>query len=220
MKRIITTAAILYLGFTSLSAQAVPILSVDADTTTDGIQDSLTVNLGDTFSILTLVTAQIPFADAFDTMVFDLASSADILTLADAILADALAATAPILAFDVFGGVGAAPGSSLTQGGATGTSIGLQSLALPFGGVLGLAGLGDIGVALYTFTAAELGTTVLSMAADSPTSGGILANAGSPVPSISLSATITVVDAVQVPEPGTLLLFLSGLALLGLRRRA
>ena len=47
----------------SAPAMAIPILSVDADTLTAGVQDSLTVNVGDTFSILTLVNASLPLAD-------------------------------------------------------------------------------------------------------------------------------------------------------------
>ena len=97
----------------------------------------------------------------------------------------------------------------------------MLSFIYPFGTPAGLVGFGDIGIAIYTFTATGIGQTTLTMDPDSPVSGGILANAGFAVDSISLSSSITVEDAVSVPEPGTLILLMIGLPLLllGSRRR-
>ena len=57
MRIIKTTIAVLLLGMFATSAYADLILAVDADAGTAGIQNSLTVNVGDTFSLFTVVTA-------------------------------------------------------------------------------------------------------------------------------------------------------------------
>ena len=74
------------------------------------------------------------------------------------------------------------------------------------------AGLGDFGIARYTFSATGIGTTILMMVPDSLVSGGMLANAGLPVAYGALSASIKV-DA-TVPEPVTLFLMMIGLPML------
>ncbi len=222
------TAIVAVLGLgTPAWATSIPIISVDLDPGTLGIQNTLTVDSGDSFTIDVVVTGY--SVTAFDTFAFDAVFNdlGAVLGLAPALTpgsptAGGIAGTCPSSCLDVFSGGIVGIGSALTPKAAgpagpppfpipapfTAGSDGLGILAIggPFtGGPIGA--LVTIDLFSLTFVALAPGMSTIL-----PSTGGVLgglALAGAPVPFTLASGTVTVA---AVPEPSSLLLLASGLA--------
>ena len=226
-------ALLLLVGVTP--ALAVPVISIDLDPGTGGIQTALTVDPGDSFTIDVVVTGD--GVTAFDLAAFDVAFNdlGAVLGLGGGTgmpTAGALAGTAPGFipltvpgeALDLpGGGIPVAPGGPLVPDFfplAPGFAGGFGGVALlspgpgpgfPDGGPFPTIGAGvDVTFFSLTFDALAPGTsTVLP----STGGGGGLEFFGGAVQFNVASATVTV-----TPEPSTMLLLGSGLAGLGFFR--
>ena len=92
-------------------------------------------------------------------------------------------------------------------GGTSGDALGLTSLAQPFQ----LPSSGAIEVAVLSFVASDVGSSVLSLTADPINMDALLASSSplgsaSPISSQNFLATINVIAPIPAPEPGMWLL--------------
>jgi len=216
-------AAALILFGAATTASAIPVISIDLDPTTAGIQSSLSVASGSSFTIDMVITGD--GAALFDTFAFaaDFNDAGAVLGLfggTGSPTAGSIAGLAPILATDLFSGAPVGPGSPLTPSGvpfpvtpgfaSSSDGLGMSSLGLPFGPAPIPAGLT---IDLFSLTLVAMGpgtSTVLPS-----TGGGLggLAFAGFPVAFGTSGGTVTVAPSV-IPVPAAIWLF--GTALIGL----
>lgn len=216
LKSIALAVTVALAGFASQS-NAAPVISVDLDLGTAGIQSTRTVGLGTTFTVGVLLSDDgvgAPTPVGFDTVVLE-----TLFNDSGAVLA--LGPTGPVAgalagltgtSFDFFGGfVPVAPGGSL----GVGLSFAGAFPAFASGsGVTGMLGVPTYSVgpgpavSIFTidFTAVAKGTSSV-LALGSPPGSPELALTGAPIFATTVAGVVTV-----VPEPGTLLLLGSGLA--------
>lgn len=224
---VLIVAAFLLLRATT--ASAVPVVSIDLDPGTAGIQTTRTVDPGEVFSIDVVYTGD--GVAVFDFFAFDVVFNdlgAGVLGLSGGTglpTAGTIAGTAPFLALDVFSAGIVVPGSALTPSGvpfpppapftAQSDGLGILSIVLPFGGVVG-AGV-TIDLFSLTLVGGAVGMSTVLPSDGFPLGGLALAGLAVPVlvPSDLASGTVNV-----VPEPGTLLLLSSGIAGLAVLRRS
>ena len=196
----------------STLAAAAPVIAVDMDPITPGIDSTLTVLPGDVFTVDVVI-----FDDGtgptttFDTVILEVFfnDAGTVLGLGPTGPLGGTLASNSLFTLDVFGG-----GFS-----ATGASLGVGPSGAPF---LSFAdGSGAIGLADFlTFTVGTTPTTIFSLdftalavgtsgilAAGTPPGSPELALSGSPIFATLQSGTVEV-----VPEPGTVALLGSGLA--------
>lgn len=206
------------------AASAVPIVSIDMDPGTAGIQNSLSVLLGNFFDVSVVITGD--GISAFDTALFEVTFSGagPVLGLAaGGRVAGDLANLAPILTIDAATGIPVAQGSPLgtfTSPSTTTSGLaGLISISLPFtGGALAPGQTAEL--FRLTFDALSVGSSQLSAS-----TGGVLgglAFAGTPVAFDTTGGTVSVTDPgpTPAPEPSVLMLLSAGLfSLLWSRRR-
>lgn len=221
------------------TASALPMISVDLDPGTAGIQSALTVDPGDTFTVDVVYTGD--GAATFDAFAFDVVFNdmgAGVLGLVGGTgspTAGSIAATAPIAALDAFGGVfvGIGIGDALTPSGvpfpiaapftAGSDGLGMFSIALPFGGGVPIGA--GVDVDLFTLGLVALAPGMSSVAPSlgvkpiPPPLGGLFI-AGAPVGHTLASGSVTV--TAPIPAPTTIALLgigLAGLVGYGSRRR-
>ncbi len=201
------------------TASAIPVISIDLDPVTPGIQSTLSVPAGASFMIDVVFTGDgVTMFDtfAFDTVFNDLGAVLGLTGGTGSPTAGSIAATAPIAALDVFSGGGVVPGSALTPSGvpfpipapftAGSDGLGMLSIIVPFGGVPIGAG---VTTDLFSVTLDSLAvgmSGVLPSAGVIPPPLGGLALAGLPVAFTVAGGTVT------VPEPSILMLFGLGFA--------
>ena len=205
-------AAVLLIGG-GTNASAIPVLSVDLDPTMPGIQTTLNVLAGSSFTLDLVLTGD--GSSLFDAFAFaaDFNSSGAVLGGTGMATAGTIAGTAPVAALDVFTAGPAAPGVLLTPSGvpfpvtpgfmASSDGFGILSIVLPFAGT-------TIDLLSLTLDALTPGTSRVIL---SPGGGlGGLAFAGVSVPFISASGSVTVS---AIPLPAALPLYGVGIAVLG-----
>ncbi len=205
-------AAVLLIGG-GTNASAIPVLSVDLDPTMPGIQTTLNVLAGSSFTLDLVLTGD--GSSLFDAFAFaaDFNSSGAVLGGTGMATAGTIAGTAPVAALDVFTVGPAAPGVLLTPSGvpfpvtpgfmASSDGFGILSIVLPFAGT-------TIDLLSLTLDALTPGTSRVIL---SPGGGlGGLAFAGVSVPFISASGSVTVS---AIPLPAALPLYGVGIAVLG-----
>lgn len=215
------------------TASAIPIISIDLDPGTLGIQSTRSVTLGSSFTIDVVFTGDgIAAIDTFlfDTVFNDLGAILGLTGGTGSPTAGSIAGTCPVLCVDAltFGAV--VPGSALTTFPAL--------LPPPFTVGSGLVGIASPGF-LSPFTGGPIaaGTEIdlfsltldalaIGMSTVSPSTGGGLgglAVGGLPVPFTPASGSVTVTPAggpgPGIPEPSILMLFVLGLAGLGFSKR-
>ena len=202
-------------------ASAIPLLSIDVDPATTGVQTERTVVIGSNFDVNVVYTGD--GTATFDTAIFGVFFNdmGPVLGPGSAPIAGSLAGTAPVTAIDVFSSTSVTPGSPLTtvpapllSGFSAGTgAVGLSSAGPSFP-TLGIGTTIDI--LRINLTANASGTSTISLAG--VFNGPELALAGVAVPAQLNTGTIRVVTSIPVPEPQTgLLMALGGLLLAGLR---
>lgn len=201
------------------SLLATPIIAVDLDPSSAGVQNDLVVNLGDEFLIdIVLQYDGAPFTSVF-VDVLQLGSPT--LDLLSPPIAGNLAGMSPFIlgAFDALGGP-TAPGSPLLAGpnptpdtllGGFG-GAGLLSLGMPFA-------VTDPFVTIYSLSlrAGGSGDAVLSLGPEGR--DDLMTLGGVPIEVGLSGATLTVGEASSVPEPSTLWLLGASLVLAVARRR-
>ena len=210
-------AAVLLIGG-GTNASAIPVLSVDLDPTMPGIQTTLNVLAGSSFTLDLVLTGD--GSSLFDAFAFaaDFNSSGAVLGGTGMATAGTIAGTAPVAALDVFTAGPAAPGVLLTPSGvpfpvtpgfmASSDGFGILSIVLSFAGPIP-AGT-TIDLFSLTLDALTPGTSRVIL---SPGGGlGGLAFAGVSVPFISASGSVTVS---AIPLPAALPLYGVGIAVLG-----
>ena len=217
--RVLAALTIGILFSLSASISSALTISVDMDSTTAGIQSNVIANLGDILNVSIVITGD--GATAFDTAILDLAfnDAGSVLTLMSGPTVGSLAATAPVFALDVFGGIPfVLPGAPLTTDGAPAPpgfldnlgGLGLASATLPFATI----GLGATqSIADLTFQVTSLGSSTLGLAAF-PAGSPALALAGLPIAHTFVAGSVT-----PIPEPNGAGLFAAGLAVVGFALR-
>jgi MYXO-CTERM domain-containing protein len=203
-------------------ALAMPLVSIDLDPATPGIQDTLSIDAGNSFTV-NMVLSVTGAPVAMDTVLFETVfnSAGPVLGLSGgAPTAGALAGAVPI-ALDAYSAFLLLPGAAMA------TAAAPYTPAAGFAGQSGGHGmlllgappvLGEFSFYSLTFDALVPGTSEIAPSAGAglPLEGGI-GFLGTVVPFDIASATVTVTDpGIQLPEPSILALF--GLGLLGLRR--
>ncbi len=194
------------------SAWAIPVLSFDLDTTAPGIQGSRSVLLGDNFNVAVMLS-NYDASTRIDTVSFDVNYNDSGMVLASTgdPLAGALVDMSPTETWDAF----ALAFTDINQGDTLTTldlgvmpgyqsNIGYflySSLTDPFN----LIGSEPIAVAMFSFSAHSLGSSLLTMAINP----AALSVEGNPVSILMENGRINVINT--VPEPATLLLFSMGL---------
>ncbi len=222
--KLIVGATLTIFCFTlSGTASAIPVISVDLDIGTPGLQATRTVDPGDPFAVDILYTGD--GAAIFDTFTLDVVfnDAGNALSLAsENPTAGAIADTAPIFALDVFGGSPVTSGTALTT----------DSFQVPLGFNDGLGGVGMSSLGGTPFPLVGNGETIdlfrLNLIAGSGGTSTVattgfpfganaeLALAGAPLPVTLQSGSVSV-----IPLPPALWLFATGLlTLLGTGRRA
>ncbi|MBL4667233.1 MAG: hypothetical protein JKY04_07640 [Sneathiella sp.] len=213
-------AAVLLIGG-GTNASAIPVISVDLDPTTPGIQTTLNVLAGSSFTLDLVLTGD--GSSLFDAFAFaaDFNSSGAVLGLTGGTgmaTAGTIAGTAPVTALDIFTAGPAAPGVLLTPSGVpfpvtpgfltSSDGFGILSIILPFAGPIA-AGT-TIDLFSLTLDALTPGTSRVILSAGGVLGG--LAFAGVSVPFISASGSVTVS---AIPLPAALPLYGAGIAVLG-----
>lgn len=229
-------AAALILFGGSTTASAVPVVSIDLDPGTAGIQSSLSVVSGASFTIDMVLTGDGVFA--FDSFAFaaDFNNLGAVLGLSGGTgspAAGGITGLAPILAADLFSGAPVGPGTPLTPSGvpfpltpgftASSDGVGIVSLGLPFGPLPIPAG---VTIDLFSLTLVAMAPGASDVI---PNAGGLpgglllggLALGGAPVPFATTGGTVTVMPSVgAIPLPAAVWLFATALVgLLGFSRR-
>ena len=216
------TAVLFMVG--STTASAIPVISIDLDPGTAGIQSILSVAQGTSFTIDIVFTGDgVAIFDtfAFDTVFNDVGAILGLAGGTGLLTAGSIAGTCGGgLCIDFVTGLPTFPGGVLTAFAAplpppftAGSGLaGMVSLGAPF---LPIAAGVNVDLFSITFDALAAGTSLVDLS-DGFGLGG-LAFFGGPVPFSTASATVTVTGAAAVPEPGTLVLF--GIGLLGLAAR-
>ena len=233
MKRYSSFALFLTLLGASLDpASATPVLAIDLNPAAAGIQSTLTVQPGATFSLAVVYAGD--GTATFDTFIssINFNNNGAVLGLQGGIgnpKAGALANQAPVAALDIFGGVQVTEGGNLTAGpaslatGFTADSglLGLNSINDPFPM---LAAGSEVAILTLELVASALGTSTLTLFNDI---GPILALStlvpGGGLDTIPVDATLATgtvtVSAAVISEPSSLLAFAVGLFVLVRHRR-
>ncbi|OUR77347.1 hypothetical protein A9Q83_11670 [Alphaproteobacteria bacterium 46_93_T64] len=216
-------AAVLLFGGAT-NASAIPVISVDLDPTTPGIQTTLNVIAGSSFTFDMVLTGD--GSSLFDLFAFaaDFNSSGAVLGLPGGMrVAGTIAGTAPVTALDISTAATTVPGSLLgtlpfpvTPGFTTSSGgVGIISLTTPFAGPIP-AGT-TIDLFSLTLNALTPGTSRII-----PSTGGGLGGlvyAGAFVPTTLRGGSVTVS---AIPLPAAFPLFaaaLAGFGFAGYRRR-
>lgn len=199
-------------------SHATPIISVDLDPATAGIQSVLSVDVGTTFTIDVMITEDglTPTPTIFDTVILDLSfNDAGVVLGAGPTGAIAGSLAGAPLTFDVFGGfiptmtgnpLGSVPAAPLSGYSNSGGAISLLNFAL-FTVVPGT----EQSIFSFDFTALGVGTSSI-LAAGTPEGSPELALFGVPIFANLAPGTITVQRGGQpVPEPNTLAFLFIGL---------
>ncbi len=215
----ILTAGLLSVTLSGTSAWAMPIISVDMDPGTPGIQSSLTVAPTTAFTVDIVYTGD--GVSTFDATIMDIGfnDAGPVLTPGPGLspgapTAGAMAGTVPAgFAFDAALFAPVAPGSPLTPLGTPplpgfAGGIGSVGLITLFPGGFPVVGAGTT-FSLFSidFIASSVGTsTILPMAF----LGSELNLLGFPVPALVASGSVTV-EVAPIPEPATIMLLGTGL---------
>ena len=229
---IVVAALFLFLGVTT--ASAVPIISVDMDNTMAGIQNTLNVTPGTTFTVDVVIDddGNAPSPTTFDTVILEMFFNDSVSVLSPGPtgpVAGALAGNS-IFTASLFGPLGPlVPGT---------TVLGTGPSSAPAGGFAG--GSGAIGLFDFLsftvtpgspttifsmdFTAGVLGfpsSSQILAAGTGPFGSPELALGGNGIAAILAPGTVNVGVSVALPTPGTLALLLPGLTWLAVwyRRR-
>ena len=205
----------LLVALVSSSAWAIPVLSIDLDISTPGVQGSRDALLGETVDIAVLLS-NYDAATRIDTVSFDLNynDSGMVLAGVGSPVAGALVDMSPTETWDAV----ALSFTDLVQGQTLSTQdfgvsagylsnfgyFSYSSIMEPFG----LTGSSPITVAMFSIAASALGSSALQIVV----SPSALAFEGDPV-DVSLGrGRINVLNPNSIPEPGILLIFAVGLA--------
>lgn len=207
-----------FLLFGATNVDAVPMLSIDLDTNTAGIQSTRTVDLGAVFDISVVYTDDL--VTQFDTVIFDINfnSAGSVLSQNGNPVAGNLASTAPLIAADFDGPIlegesvavhsfPPAPGFATNTG-----AMALTSLVVPFV-THGLV----LDVLSIEFNAVDIGSSSLQLLPE-PFGSPILAAFGQSLP-VDLQAATINVRPKGIPEPASIFLVAPALLLLGKRLR-
>jgi len=222
-----TLLASCLLSMAALPLAASPIISVDLDPSTPGIQSTLSVTTGATFTVEVLIADDglVVSPATFDTLLIE-----SFYNHAGAVLgAGPIGATwLPTLAinspftFDFFtllapslipGGAGVFGPTVAAGFGAGSGAIGLVELMSLFSISPGL----PTAIFSLDFTALMAGTSDV-LASGSPFGIGATAFMGAPLPETLLLGTVTVTDPTRIPEPTIFSLLLLGVAGISLTR--
>jgi hypothetical protein len=207
---------LMLLVISSNTASAVPIISIDTNPGMAGIQNSLTVNSGDTFNVDVVLTGD--GTSTFDTVILDLDFDSSVLMFLDPPLAGSLAGQSPTSAIDPFSGLSVVQGSALTSlyGPASGSlgGVGIISAGAPFDTIAAGA---TASILSLSFQAISVGSSTLQL---SEIFGPILTLGGDAVDYTIEGASIRSEGNVSpVPEPSTMMLLASGLLVTAVMRR-